>query len=58
MGGDIFALMLVGSGHQKAVEVLCRQPFAQPGDTLLAERAIAFRIKGLEHVGRAFCFWN
>src|SRR5690606_40667683 len=49
--GDVFALMLVGAGHEEAVEPGLRHARAQPRHPVDALRGIGERVEGLEHRG-------
>ncbi len=46
---NIFALMLVGTGHQETIEAILAQPATQPGDMRFAHGGIAGRVESLEH---------
>ena len=50
-GGDILALVLVGAGHEEAVEVGFGKAGAQAGNPVDALRGIGAYVEGLEHDG-------
>ncbi len=53
-GGDVFALMRVGAGHQESVEILRGHPCAQAGHAGRGGLGSGGDVEGLEHAGLRF----